>query len=297
MELYQLKTFTMVAEEGHLTRAAKRLNASQPAVSAHIKALEDDLGVNLFTRTPKGMILSAEGNQLKEYADKALSVIDDMLIKASALQGAVSGDLRIGLHTEPDSLRIPELFSTLQAQQPSLQLHLLQSNSGEASEKLEIGELDAAFLYGTVNSDKIHTFELQRLKLVIAGPAKWGEKIDGATLEGLAEFPWIMTPTDCPFYTITSQLFKKHGLAPKEVANVDLESTIKTMIKAGVGLSLMLEKDVTQEADMVDFSIWDKANLSLSLSIACLKRRRDEKKIETLLSVLSRVWEIESIEE
>ena len=294
MELYQLKTFAMVAKEAHLTRAAKRLNASQPAVSAHIKALEDELGVNLFTRTPKGMILSPEGLQLKTYADEALSVIEEMLVHASTLQGSVSGDLRIGLNTEPDSLRIPELFSTLQAQQPSLQLHLLQSNSGKALENLETGELDAAFMYGKPDSDKIFVFELQLLKLVIAGPDKWRERIDNATLKGLTDFPWIMTPTDCPFHTITTELFQMHGLSPKEVANVDQESIIKTMIKAGVGLSVLLEQDVKQEPEKGDFAIWSKEDLTLPLSIACLKRRKDETRLQTLLSVLSRVWEVKS---
>lgn len=72
MEFYQLRTFTMVAEEGHLTRAARRLNASQPAVSAHIKSLEDELRVSLFLRTPKGMVLTDAGKKLKAHADKAL---------------------------------------------------------------------------------------------------------------------------------------------------------------------------------------------------------------------------------
>ncbi|MCP5237554.1 MAG: LysR family transcriptional regulator [Zoogloeaceae bacterium] len=53
MELYHLRTFVTVAEEGHLTRASERLFTSQPAVSAHIKALEEELGVTLFERTPR----------------------------------------------------------------------------------------------------------------------------------------------------------------------------------------------------------------------------------------------------
>lgn len=125
MELYQLKTFKMVAEEGHLTRAAKRLNASQSAVSSHIKALEDELGLNLFMRTPKGMVLTLQGNQIKEHVDKVLANINKMVVHANALRGTITGELRIGIHTEADSLRIPELFSTLQSQHPHIQIHIL----------------------------------------------------------------------------------------------------------------------------------------------------------------------------
>ncbi len=291
MELYQLKTFTTVAEEGHLTRGAKRLNASQPAVSAHIKALEDELGINLFVRTPRGMTLTADGVQLKKHAEKALAVIDEMVTHAGTLRGTISGDLRIGINTEPDSLRIPELFSTLQSQYPHLQLHLLQSMTGDALDRLEAGELDGAFIYGRSDSDKVFANELQHLKLVVAGPAKWRKRIENAGPKGLEDFPWITTPADCPFHMVMSELFKMYGLSPDEVASVDQESTIKTMIKAGVGLSLVLEQDIVQESEQDDYAVWDKEDLSLTLSIACLKRRKDEPRLQALFSVLSRVWE------
>ncbi|MFZ5570735.1 MAG: LysR family transcriptional regulator [Thermodesulfobacteriota bacterium] len=76
MELYQLKTFVTVAGEGHLARAANRLHASQPSVSAHIKSLEDELGVALFTRGPKGMALTREGSILCKQAEEVLCLID-----------------------------------------------------------------------------------------------------------------------------------------------------------------------------------------------------------------------------
>ena len=72
MELYQLKTFVAVAKEGHLTRAAKSLHTSQPAVSAHIKALEAELEIALFDRTPKGMDLTAAGKRLLDQAQTIL---------------------------------------------------------------------------------------------------------------------------------------------------------------------------------------------------------------------------------
>ena len=78
MELYQLKTFLAVAEEQHLTRAAARLHLSQPSVSTHIKALEEELGLTLFIRTSKGMILSHEGKSIKLKAESALRAIESV---------------------------------------------------------------------------------------------------------------------------------------------------------------------------------------------------------------------------
>ena len=68
MDLYQLRTFLTVAEEGHLTRAAEKLFTSQPAVSTHIRVLEEELGVQLFERSAKGMTLTAQGTALREHA-------------------------------------------------------------------------------------------------------------------------------------------------------------------------------------------------------------------------------------
>ncbi len=65
MELYQLRTFVIVAEEENLTRAAKRLYMTPPSVSAHIKTLEEELNVQLFERTPKGMEITEQGKLLK----------------------------------------------------------------------------------------------------------------------------------------------------------------------------------------------------------------------------------------
>lgn len=63
MDIYQLRTFVVVAREGSVTRASDVLHLSQPAVSAHIKAMEDGLGLSLFERTPRGMSLTQDGQR------------------------------------------------------------------------------------------------------------------------------------------------------------------------------------------------------------------------------------------
>lgn len=290
MELYQLRTFKMVAEEGHLTRAAKRMHASQPSISAHIKALEEELGISLFQRTPKGMILTSEGMKLKEHADKALAIVEEMVSQAGTLRETLSGDLRIGINTGADSLRIPELFTLMKARHPNLNMHLLQCMTGEVLNKLESGGLDAGFMYGENSSEKIFTVQLKNLGLVIAGPILWQGRLMDARPADLDQFPWIMTPSDCPLHNVASQLFKIHGIFPAQVVLIDQETTIMSMIKAGTGVSLLLEQDVRQDELDGNLAIWRKEELSLNLSIACLKRRKDEPVLQKFFSVLLEVW-------
>ena len=94
MELYHLKTFVMVAKEEHLTRAADKLNTSQPAVSAHIKALEEELGLVLFRRTSKGMRLTKEGTILYQKALASLSTIHDFQHQALRMQKEIKRNQR-----------------------------------------------------------------------------------------------------------------------------------------------------------------------------------------------------------
>jgi DNA-binding transcriptional LysR family regulator len=284
----------MIAEEGNLTRAARRLNASQPAVSAHVKALEDELGLALFLRTPKGMVLTADGLKLKEHADRVLATIEEMSDAAGRMRGLLQGELRIGINAEPETLRIPELFTCMKTHHPGLHIHLLQAMTGEVLNKLEEGALDAGFMYGENGSERLWVTKLKQMRLVVAGPNSWRNRLAAATAAQLGSFPWITTPGDCPFHTVAEDFFKRHGLEPQQVAVVDQESIIRSMVRAGAGLSLLQEQEVIGDVASERLAIWAKEPLTMTLSFACLKRRKDEPRLQTLFSILSRIWEPEA---
>src|SRR2546425_886255 len=89
MDFNRLRSFAAVAEAGHLTRAAEKLHLSQPALSAQIKALEDELDLTLFERTSTGMALTAAGKRLLAEADKILAASQTFEAEARALKGGV----------------------------------------------------------------------------------------------------------------------------------------------------------------------------------------------------------------
>lgn len=290
MELYQLRTFAMVADEGNLTRAARRLNTSQPAISAQIKALEDEFGVALFLRTPKGMVLTAEGTRLRERASQILSSVTAMEQEAHTMRGVLCGELRIGINATPDILRIAELFAGMRSAHPELHLHLLQAMTGEVAAKLETGELDAGFMFGAVRSDRLHILELEQLEMVIAGAPATQEQLDGARPADLADAPWIMTPDDCPFHAVAAGFFQRHGITPQQAALIDDESIIRSMVHHGAGLAFLLRIDAMGRNGETPLAIWDEEAMHLPLSCCCLKRKKSEPGLAALFTHLAAIW-------
>ena len=130
MELYQLRSFVAVAELGHLTRAAERLHVSQPAVSAQIKALEDELGVALFERTSSGMLLTSAGQKLLPEANKVVAAAQSLRSRARAIKGMVVGRARVGTVSDPDFVRVGDFLSHALEAHPLLEIELHHEVSG-----------------------------------------------------------------------------------------------------------------------------------------------------------------------
>jgi len=134
MELYQLRGFATVAELGHLTRAAEKLHISQPALSAQIKALEDELSVLLFERSASGMTLTAAGKRLPPEAVTVIEAAAALRGNAHAFQGEVAGHVRLGMLSDPDFVRLGDFLAQATARFPLLEIELHHEVSGTAGE-------------------------------------------------------------------------------------------------------------------------------------------------------------------
>jgi DNA-binding transcriptional LysR family regulator len=292
MELYQLKTFVTVAEEGHLTRASERLHTSQPAVSAHIKALEEEMGVPLFIRTPKGMVLTREGEILQTRARAALDTIDAIYREASRLKADVVGTARIGLHIDPRFLKIDAFLSHMRRHHPKLDFHLLQRWSWQQPEAFKKGDLDAGFVYGDPGIPELEMIALRTFNVVVVGPADWAGKMRGADWEDIARLPWIWTPPNCTFCQIALKAFESRGLQPLRVTVADQEPLIRTLVAAGIGLSIMIEDEARLSREEGRVAVWEKTIGTVDLGFIYPRRRAAEPLIEALGEGIRQVWNV-----
>ena len=295
MELYQLKTFVTVAEEGHLTRASERLHTSQPSVSAHIKALEEEMGVPLFIRTPKGMLLTREGEILQARAQAALDTIDALYREASQLKEDVVGTARIGLHIDPQFLKIDGFLSRMRRHHPKLDFHLLQRWSWQQPEAFKKGDLDGGFVYGDPGLAELEVIALRSFNVVVVGPADWGERMRGAGWEDIARMPWIWTPPNCTFCRIALEAFESRGLQPLRVTVADQEPLIRTLVAAGIGLSIMIEEEARQAQEQGQVALWEEILGTVGLGFIYPRRRASEPLIRALVEGIRQVWQVPEI--
>jgi DNA-binding transcriptional LysR family regulator len=293
MELYQLRTFAMVAEVGNLTRAAERLHTSQPAVSAHIKALEAELGLSLFERTPKGMQLTPAGAALKAKAAVALSAADAVRFEAKRLKDELTGTLRLGLHIDPQYLRVADLLTVLGRAHPGLKLHYLQRMTWEAPDELRASRLDAAFVNRVPEGAEFVAHHLETLSLVIAAPMAWKNRLQNSDWDTIISNPWVWAHPLCPIYGVADHLFAQLGHRPVSAVMADEESAIRNLVTCGAGLTLMMEKEARDPESDGKFYIVREDVGTVDLSLVYLRQRADDPLISAILHAVKTVWNLD----
>ncbi len=286
MELYQLRTFVTVADTGNLTQASERLFTSQPAVSAHIKALEEELEIKLFDRTPKGMRLTENGSALREKAQLVLNAGNDLKLKAKTLQGILTGQAKIGLNADAEYLLLAKWHNTLISQYPQLKLQLTQGTSVELLKKVTLGSLDVSFFSGDILYDELAYIELCTTHAVIAGAPKWKDKLTNATVADIAKLPWIYPEPLCIYHKLIDEFFT-NTKQPEFLTYAASEDSINALLRSGVGLAFIRDDEADAMLKKGEIVVWPGEAFSLPLRLAYSKSREEDPVIKALLETIS----------
>lgn len=290
MELYLLRTFVIVAEQGHLTKAAALLHVSQPAVSGQIKALEEQLELKLFERGPGGVRLTKAGEALLPHAKAVVAQAADFRKAAKEIEGHLTGKARVGTILDPIGIRLGPLVSALFERHPWLDLTLQHGISTWVNECVSNGSLDAGFSLGGSFHSNVRVVPLAEMPYCIVAPAAWRPRIDGADLQGMAALPWVRPPPHSPHQQMLDGLFEPSRLHPATVVEADQESTISTLVKAGIGLGLMREDLARAAAAAGEVLIWEGAPLATQLSFLYARGRDTDPVIAALLEAVAEIW-------
>ncbi|MDD3448251.1 MAG: LysR family transcriptional regulator [Gammaproteobacteria bacterium] len=294
MDFHHLRTFVAVAEEGNLTRASERLFTSQPAISAHIKALEEELGVTLFERTPRGMVLTRGGERLLGQAREALEALGQVTRTARAIQGKVLGTARVGLNTDSHYLRVSELHHRLAGAHPDLVLELIQNISGCIVEDIRGGRLEGGFFFGMPADGELTALKLRDARLRIAAPAAWRDRVENAGWDTLATLPWIFPTEQCPYIDLMRSLFPAGGPQPCKVVVASGESAMNTLVRSGAGLTLIREDEAEEGLADGSLLLLEGRVYTLPLCFGYPARRAGDPMLRALVEAVRAIWSLEA---
>lgn len=291
IDLVQLRTFVAVAEEQHLTRAAERLYISQSGASAHIRAIEENLGVQLFERTNRSLELTRAGHVLLRQAKKLLGEEAEFTSVAREMRGKIEGDIIVGASSDPAGSRIGQVVRELRAMHPLITVDLRAQTSTGTRQALKTGELDIGMLLSRPADIGFTYYQLATVNFRVAGPAAWKAKIEAADWAELAAMPWVTsTKRSLAYSAMLSELFSDKGLEPNTVVRFDNSALGRQMATEGVGMVLMREEHALQGQREGSLALSPIAQAEFPLLVAHLAKRASDPLINAFVNACSEAW-------
>ncbi|NYE60691.1 DNA-binding transcriptional LysR family regulator [Duganella sp. 1224] len=245
MELSSLRIFKTVAEEGGVTPAAARLNRVQSNVSARLTQLEDSLGVSLFHRSGRRMLLTEEGARLLAYAERLLQLADEA-------QAAVRGDhqpagqLRIGSMETTAAARLPQVLGQFHRQYPQVDLVLDTGPTDYLVQAVLNHRVDVALVAAPVERPELLQLPVFEEELVLLtdslhGPVSTPSDVARRTLLGFR--------SGCSYRRRLERWFAEGGVAPARIAEFGTFEAIIGCVAAGMGVAMM-PKEVLMQREL-----------------------------------------------
>jgi DNA-binding transcriptional LysR family regulator len=290
LEIYHLRTFITVAKLGHITKAADTLHVTQPAVTGHIKALEQELGIALFDRNHGRITLTKSAELLIPEVEKTLSAFNATLAKAKEIKGEITGRVLIGTLGDPDFLRLGSFLNGLMAALPLLDMKTRSALAGAILDGVSTGELAAGFYIGSVSNRDVASLPLRGVRYRVAAPITYAGRLLTCGWKDVAAMPWIGAPDKSHIHQLLVTMFGRQGLQPSIVMETDELTSSHSLVRAGLGLSLMREDLALVAAEKGEVVIWGHATVDTQLSFLYPVAAEFEPVIVGMLSILRDTW-------
>lgn len=252
MEFKQLEAFVAVVDYGSFSEAARRLNLTQPTISAHIRSLEDELHMKLIIRTTKKTTVTAKGYQLYDSAVRMLDIRNNLL---ENFTGAHKHMIDLAASTIPSSYLLPELLAAFGKAHPDVYFHSVQSDSAESISRVLDGTVDLALVGQNTRDESCVFLPFCYDELVLATPVTdrylslYSHLPDEpVSFRDFAKDPIIIREKGSGTKKEMDLFLEKNGIIPGNLNVVarmnDLES-IKKSIVNGLGISILSSRSVT----------------------------------------------------
>ena len=241
MEMRHIRAFLAVADTLHFGRAAARLRVAQPAVSAAIRELEDELGMTLFDRTRRRVALSEAGLHLRPAAEEALATLERGVLAARRAVLGETGRVLLQFTATSALSPFPPALARFRRSHPEVQVIIEQRGTLDQIEALRAGRCDLAFTVMPGEVGGLATATLTAEPLVAILPVSHAlSGAAGAPFSAIAREPMLVLPrrTEPAMHEAYRRLCAAEGVEPNVAIEVDQLDAVLAFVAAGLGITL-----------------------------------------------------------
>lgn len=236
MDLRSIRYFVQVAELGSITRAADQLGIAQPALSRHMRSIENDLGTQLLTRLPRGVHLTVAGRQFLDHCRRMLRELDRAREELRDRSAVPSGRVILGLSPTIGPLLLPGVIERVRRQCPQITLKIVEWFSTQLYDALLTGRVDVAVLTNAPPSRALKLTPLISEPIVVLSRPQTRGARRFYTLAELSKTPVV---TSEAIRNIVEEQISRYGARLNVEAEIDAIEAIRQLLLRGVGPVVM----------------------------------------------------------
>ena len=271
MDIKQLRTFRSVAELGSLSKSADRLRTTQPGLSRQIKLLEQELGVQLFVRNGRGMLLTIAGRMLLDRTEGLVRQIEQVRDDIKSTGGNPAGRVVLGLVPTVSALLAGRLAHRVLSQFPDISLGIVESYGGHLVEWLHRGEMDLAVTYGPAIDLHLSAQSIGYEDIAVVGPPGSGlEARKQVDLAWLLKQKLIVPSKAHGLRTLLEKSVSRRKATLKALIEVDSYRAQISLMEEGLGYTLLPASAIRAElaAKRLEMAVLVNPTISRELVLA-----------------------------
>lgn len=249
MDIHQLRIFASVFKNKSFSRASEELYLTQPTVSDHIKALEEEFGCRLFDRLGRTILPTNEAEALYGHALEIIEKADAVKDIIGRFKKEPAGELLLGASTIPGTYLLPPIMAAFRKKYPSISFQIIIADSKEIVEKVLAHDLLMGVIGSKLNNGQITYTTLAEDELIVVASPSFVHKASISSHE-LSELPFVLREEGSGTRTEIERIFSDKGIAMDSVKTVGFfgsTDAIKQAVKAGMGLSILSRLSVRDE--------------------------------------------------
>ena len=251
MDLWRLKVFCMVVEEKSFSKAGSMIYLSQPTVSSHVKDLENHYECKLIDRLGRQVAPTKAGELLYQYGTRILALAEETERALAEFQGKMKGHLTIGGSTIPGGYILPPILGLFKQTYPDITLTLTENDTAGIIEDTINGRIELGIVGAEPGEPQLICEKVMTDEMFLVVPR--GHPLSGrtkATLKQLMPIPFIMREPGSGTRKSIERVLEKKGVKLSDlnvVAEMGSTEAVRQAIKAGVGVSILSERAISDE--------------------------------------------------